>query len=121
MRAGIQLFASDLEDWGNNVVTLDWAYGDYRIEDWFGFRFGRVKRPSGLYGQIRNYDTLRVPVILPQGLYFDPFRELTTTLNGVVIYGNIPVGDGANFEYNAWAGEGSITKSPGSANGGIDD
>ena len=72
LRAGVQLFAKDLGDYGNNMVTLDWAYGDYRFEDWLGVRFGRVKRYSGLYGETRDYDMLRVP-------YFY-LRECTTIL-----------------------------------------
>jgi hypothetical protein len=109
LRAGIQLFAKDQGDWGNNRVTLDWAYGDYRFADWFGVRFGRVKRFSGLYGEIRDFDMLRVPILLPQGTYYDPYRELTTLHNGVNFYGSVPVGDIASVDYQLWAGENSLS------------
>src|SRR3569623_3061653 len=49
LRVGLQLFAQDRGNFGNDTITLDWAYGDYRYQDWLGVRVGKVKIPLGLY------------------------------------------------------------------------
>ena len=42
-----------------------------------GFRAGRVKIPFGLYNEINDIDSARVPILLPQSVY--PHREPRTT------------------------------------------
>src|SRR5512136_2771125 len=40
LHLGIQLLARDLGISGNDAVTIDWAFGDYRYRNWFGLRVG---------------------------------------------------------------------------------
>ena len=40
LRVGLQLNAFDRGTYGEDKVTVDWAYGDYRLNDWLGFRVG---------------------------------------------------------------------------------
>jgi len=104
LRIGAQFFARDLGDAANNKVTLDWAYGDYRFKDWLGLRAGRIKRPLGLYNEIRDFDMLRTSIVLPQGIYNDLYRDNGIALNGVGLYGNVDLGAVGDLEYQALAG-----------------
>ncbi|MBT8343057.1 MAG: hypothetical protein HKP58_01595 [Desulfatitalea sp.] len=99
LRVGIQLFSRDLGDTNNNKVTLDWAYGDYRQYNWLGIRAGRMKTPLGLYNEIRDIDTLRTNIIMPQGIYPDLIRETTIALNGFGLYGNIDLRSVGSLDY----------------------
>src|SRR3569833_779458 len=67
LRVGMQLFAQSRGNLGKDVVTVDWAYGDYRYQDWLGVRVGKVKIPLGLYNTSRDNDALRNPILLPRG------------------------------------------------------
>src|SRR5271170_91113 len=69
LRIGMQLFAQDLGPSGSYTVQMDWFYVDYRVTDWFGIRVGRVKIPFGLYNDIQDVDSARLPVLLPQSVY----------------------------------------------------
>ena len=40
-----------------NALTLDWAAGDYKVDDRFGVRFGKVKTPTGLFNEIQDIDS----------------------------------------------------------------
>jgi len=66
IRLGLQLFARDLGDIGNDDVELDWAFADYRWKDWLGLQVGKIKFPHGLYGETRDIDALRTNILLPQ-------------------------------------------------------
>ncbi len=43
-------------DDGNDEITVDWAFGDYRYRNWLGVRFGQFKRALGMYNQSRDID-----------------------------------------------------------------
>ena len=45
LRIGIQFFARDIGDLGNDEIVLDWGYGDYLWREWLGFRAGLIKIP----------------------------------------------------------------------------
>jgi len=51
LTVGLQLFARDLGNQGNDTLTLDWAYGDYHWRDWLGLRAGKIRLPLGLYNE----------------------------------------------------------------------
>ena len=61
MRLGVQLFARDLGPVGDYKPQFDWFYLDYRFADWLGIRAGRTKLPFGLYNEINDIDSARVP------------------------------------------------------------
>ena len=54
---GVQFFASDIGDFGNDEITIDWAYADYRFKPYLGIRAGKIKLPSYLYNETRDIPT----------------------------------------------------------------
>jgi len=105
LRVGMQLFAQSRGNLGKDVVTVDWAYGDYRYQDWLGVRVGKVKIPLGLYNTSRDNDALRNPILLPQGIYTDYYRDLTNALLGVGVYGTKRLGGAGKLSYEFNVGE----------------
>ncbi|PKK88909.1 MAG: hypothetical protein CVV64_16830 [Candidatus Wallbacteria bacterium HGW-Wallbacteria-1] len=114
LRLGMQLLSRDLGRQGNNDVNLDWAFGDFRWRDWMGFRFGKMKTPMNLHNETRDIDFLRTPILLPQGVYDESLRDITQSFQGLGIYGNVPVGQIGDFDYDLILGSVNV---PG--NGGI--
>jgi len=104
LRLGVQLFSRDLGDVGNNKLTVDWAYGDYRIKDWLGFRAGRIKLPMGFYNETRDMDMLRTQVVMPQSIYADLLRDTVIAVNGAGLYGNIDLSMMGSLDYQLVAG-----------------
>ncbi len=113
LRLGIQLFARDLGDVANNKVTIDWAYGDYRIQDWLGIRAGRLKLPLGLYNETRDIDLLRTSIVMPQSVYNDLLRDTVIAANGFGLYGNIDMSVVGSLDYQAIAGQMNIDNDSG--------
>ncbi len=108
LHIGAQFLARDLGDYGNNEVTLDWGYGDYRCADWFGVRAGKIKLPIGLYNEGRDTDILRPMVFLPQSLYDEMRRDVINAVVGGGVYGYLPAGKVGAFHYNVVLGESDI-------------
>ncbi|MFH1217287.1 MAG: hypothetical protein V1706_12365 [Pseudomonadota bacterium] len=104
LRFGFQLLSRDLGEEGNNDVLLDWAVADYRWQDWFGLRLGKVKLPIGLYNQGRDTDFLRPMIFLPQSIYDENKRTLLVAARGGSIYGNISFGGNGDLDYQAYYG-----------------
>lgn len=104
MRAGIQLFARDLGPVGNYSVKADWFYLDYRFADWLGVRAGRTKLPFGLYNDISDVDSARVPILLPQSVYPTRNRDYLLAQTGVELYGRLPTGSAGTLDYRLYAG-----------------
>jgi len=104
LRVGMQLFSRDLGDLGNNEVILDWAYADYRWQDWLGFRAGRIKMPFGLYNETRDFDMLRTSILLPQGVYDEGLRDTLAAINGVALYGEVPLDTLGGLSYQTQYG-----------------
>jgi hypothetical protein len=89
-----------------NAITLDWASADYKFNDQFGVRFGKVKTPWGLFNEIQDIDPAYVWTLLPQGIY--PLADRTAYLThiGGIVYGTLDAHRAGKLEYRAWAGEG---------------
>lgn len=104
LRAGLQLFARDLGPIGDYAPRVDWFYLDYRVEDWLGFRAGRIKQPFGLFNEVSDIDAARVPVLLPQVLYPIQSRDFFLAQTGAEIYGRVNMRALGAFEYRLWAG-----------------
>ncbi len=104
LSVGAQLIGRDLGETGNNEVRIDWAYGDYNVAEWLGVRAGRVKIPVGMYNEERDIDAVRVPVLLPQAIYPENFRDLTIAVNGVSLYGNLQLNALGSLAYVAYIG-----------------
>jgi len=115
LRAGIQLFARDLGDLGNDEITIDWAYADYHWRDWLGLRVGKIKITHGFYNETRDIDMLRVPILLPQNLYQEQVRDAQIAMKGVGIYGKTPYWPIGAFAYQLLAGTVDIAPDSGPA------
>lgn len=99
LRVGLQLLSRDFGQLGNNDVTLDWGIGDYRYRNWLGIRVGKLKRPSGLYGESRDIDAARTSILLPTSLYSEMMRDLESATIGAGLYGILPGGLEYQMQY----------------------
>ena len=115
LRVGLQIFSRDLGDAANNKITIDWAYGDYRLKDWLGFRAGRIKLPLGFYNETRDVDLLRTSIVMPQSIYPDLIRDSVIAVNGAGLYGNIDISVAGSLDYQIIAGQMNIDKDSGVA------
>jgi hypothetical protein len=113
LRLGIQFFSRDLGDAANNKVTIDWAYGDYRVKDWLGIRAGRIKLPLGLYNETRDIDLLRTAVVMPQSVYCDMIRDSQIAANGAGLYGSIDLAGAGFMDYQVIGGQMNVYKESG--------
>ncbi len=104
LRLGLQLFAEDIGPTGNYNATVDWFYADYRWKDWLGVRVGRVKIPFGLYNEVQDVDSARLPILLPQAVY--PLENSNDLLaqTGGELYGYLRMGRAGALDYHAYAG-----------------
>ncbi|MEW6708424.1 MAG: hypothetical protein AB1403_01250 [Candidatus Riflebacteria bacterium] len=99
LRLGVQLMSRTLGEEGTRFY-VDWGYGDYRLNDSFGLRFGRVKVPFGLYNKYRDIDLLRTSVFLPTTVYMEDYRQFISSFDGGAVYGSLPLKKGTlDFEF----------------------
>lgn len=87
---------------GLSEVLLDYVFVDYNLNEWIGFRAGRIKRPQGIYNTIRDVDVVRTSILLPQGVYDNRWRDIYSYVDGGSIYGYLA--DGA-LEYEFYYGK----------------
>lgn len=104
LRIGAQFYARDLGAQGNNNLVLDWAVGDYRFNDWLGFRAGKVKQPIALYNIVIDNPVARPEIIMPAGIYPLSTRDLTNTVQGFDLYGTADLGGMGELDYEGWVG-----------------
>lgn len=105
LRVGVQARYFLLGNLGN-AITLDWAAGDYKVNDRFGVRFGKVKTPSSLFNETQDIDPSYVWSLLPQGIYPIVSRNSLLAHYGGVVYGTLALGQElGKLEYRGWAGE----------------
>jgi hypothetical protein len=104
LRLGLQLFAEDLGPTGTFNAQVDWFYLDYRWKDWLGFRAGRVKIPFGLYNEINDVDSARVPILLPQSIYPVENTNYLLAQTGGEIYGYLKSRAVGGLEYRIYGG-----------------
>jgi hypothetical protein len=87
LRFGMQLFAQNFGYAGSYTPQVDWFFLDYRWRDWLGFRAGRLKLPYGLFNEVNDVDSARVPVLLPQSVYPQQARTFLFAHTGAELYG----------------------------------
>ncbi|MCD4820193.1 MAG: hypothetical protein K8S23_16040 [Candidatus Cloacimonetes bacterium] len=104
LHVGFQMLARDLDKEGFTPVNLDWAYGDYRWNDFLGLRMGLIKVPYGLYNEIRDIDFLRTNILMPQSIYNEGWRESVSSIEGGGIYGVIPLVGFGTMNYQVYSG-----------------
>ncbi len=92
LQLGMQFIALDLGSYGNDEVTIDWAYADYFYRKWLGLRIGSLKVYHGLYNDSRDLEMLRVSILLPQCIYTEVFRDISGGMKGAGVYGELQGG-----------------------------
>ena len=99
LRVGLQFFARDLGDIGNDEIGINWAFAEYQWFEWLGLRAGLIKFPVGFFNESRDMDMLRTFVFLPSGVYNEYFRDGVDNEKGVQLFGNINLNKAGILEY----------------------
>ena len=106
LRVGMQLHMYEMGQLGEPGVDLDWVSGDYKVNDQFGFRAGKVKIPAGLYNDSQDVDALFLWILLPQGMYPVDNWDFDLALLGGEIYGGVNLGKrGGRLQYRGYLGQ----------------
>jgi hypothetical protein len=93
----------------SNGVSLDWARVDYKVNEYFGVRAGKVKTPSGLFNEVQDIDPAYIWSLLPPSVYPVSSRNSQLSHVGAVVYGNVRAGNRlGRLEYRAWGGRQKI-------------
>jgi hypothetical protein len=109
LRIGIQLHMYQLGDLGGPNVQVDWASGDYRVNDRLGFRAGKVKTVMGLFNDSQDVDAIFLWILLPQCDYPIDNKSFFLAHLGGEVYGDLPLGSRAGrVQYRGFAGENTV-------------
>ncbi len=105
LSVGAQVFTYRDGDFGAlNRPMIDWAYVDYRWQDWLGVRAGKVKASVGLYGDTLDLQMTRPFVFLPMSNYNPLYREIENAVWGGSVYGDVPVHKFGSLDYSIEVG-----------------
>jgi hypothetical protein len=103
-RVGMQLFAHNFGQLGNYNALVDWFYASYRWKDWLGLRVGRIKLPFGLYNDVSDIDSARIPILLPQSIYSVQNRDYLLAQTGGELYGYLGLHSAGALAYRLYGG-----------------
>jgi len=113
LRVAFQVRYFLLGNYGNSI-TLDWAAADYKVNDRFGLRFGKVKTPIGLFNEIQDIDPSYLWALLPESVYPIDNRSSYLAHYGGVVYGTVALSPQlGKLEYRAFGGEGHYSANDG--------
>jgi hypothetical protein len=88
---------------------VDWASGDYRVNDYLGFRAGKVKTPLGLFNDSQDVDAIFLWILLPQSMYPIDNKSFFLAHLGGELYGALPLGShGGRIQYRGYVGYNSL-------------
>jgi hypothetical protein len=108
LRVGVQGRYYLLGNLGNEI-SLDWAQADYKLNNRFGVRFGKVKTPIGMFNEIQDIDPSYTWSMLPQTVYPLESRNSMLSHLGGIAYGSLKLGAKAgDLDYRLWTGELSL-------------
>jgi hypothetical protein len=109
LRVGIQLHMYQLGEFGGSNIQVDWASGDYRVNDHFGIRAGKVKTVWGLFNDSQDIDAVFLWILLPQGSYSIDHKSFYLAHVGGDVYGGLSLGKRAGtLHYVAYAGQATV-------------
>jgi hypothetical protein len=109
LRVGIQLHMYQLGQLGGPNINVDWASGDYRVNDHLGFRAGKVKTVVGLFNDSQDVDAVFLWTLLPQCSYPIDNQSFYLSHVGGEVYGELPLGERAGkLRYDGHAGQVSL-------------
>jgi hypothetical protein len=104
LRVGAQLYDREIGQLGGGRISLDWAYADYKFNDWFGVRAGKVKTALGLYNDTQDAEFLHTWALLPQAIYPTDLRSSLIAHTGVDFYGQIGMKKAGSLSYTVYGG-----------------
>ena len=104
LRVGGQLYARNIGDLGKGQLQLDWGFADYRFNDAFGVRGGKVKTPMGLYNDTQDMEFLHTWALLPQGPYPLDLRSVVIAHTGADAYGTLSMKKAGKVQYTVYGG-----------------
>jgi hypothetical protein len=109
LRAGIQVHMYQLGQLGGPNLQIDWASGDYKVDDRLGFRAGKVKTVFGLFNDSQDVDAIFLWVLLPQSSYPVDNKSFLLAHLGGEVYGVLPLGHHAGkMRYSGYAGQATL-------------
>lgn len=109
LRVGIQLHMYELGEFGGSSLQVDWALGDYRVNDHFGFRAGKVKTVWGLFNDSQDIDAVFLWILLPQGSYAIDHKSFYLAHVGGDVYGELSFGrQFGTLRYDGYAGQATV-------------
>ncbi len=109
LRVGIQLHMYQLGQLGGPNVRVDWASGDYKLDDHLAFRVGKVKTVLGLFNASQDVDAVFLWTLLPQSVYPIDNESFFLAHIGGEVYGDLPLGQrGGTLQYDGYAGQVSL-------------
>ena len=109
LRVGLQLHMYQLGQLGGPDIQVDWASGDYKVNDHLGFRAGKIKTVMGLFNDSQDVDAVFLWTLLPQSSYPIDNQGFYLAHLGGEVYGEVPLGKRAgNLEYHGYAGQSSV-------------
>jgi hypothetical protein len=92
LRVGIQVHMRQLGQLGGSTPQIDWAQGDYKLNEHLGFRAGKVKTPLGLFNDSQDIDASFLWALLPESNYPTDNRDYTLAHLGADVYGGYGLG-----------------------------
>lgn len=104
LRVGAQVYDREIGQLGGGRISLDWAYADYKFNDWFGVRAGKVKTALGLYNDTQDAESLSTWALLPQSIYPTDLRSQLIAHTGVDLYGQVGMKKAGSLSYTVYGG-----------------
>jgi hypothetical protein len=90
--------------WDASKVNIDWAFAEYRFQDWLRLRAGQVKMPFAAYMESKDVGTLRPFYNLPTSIY--SFSDIAAeSFFGASLSGFLPPMAGWELSYDAYFGQ----------------
>ena len=106
LRVGVQFHLTRLGAFGGDTPTVDWALGDYSVNQWLGVRAGKVKIKWGLFNDTQDYDPGYMWSLLPEGTYGVDIRATDLSQYGVELYGAVPLATHlGTLDYSVYYGD----------------
>lgn len=104
LRVGMQAFSRNVGQMGRGKVQLDWAFADYRFNDAFGVRAGKVKTTMGLFTDTQDMEFVHTFALLPQSVYPTDLRASSIAHTGGDLYGQVDAKKYGRFNYVVYGG-----------------
>jgi len=83
---------------------FDYAFAEWTISDLFKLRFGKIKHPFGIFGEIFSVGTVRPFLTLPQSIY-GPHGYVGKSYNGIGATGSVYSKNGWGISYDIYWGQ----------------